>query len=71
MIFADPPYKMGLCDKLIALLSLQKFNWNGILVLEHESGWEYAGESFVLIKRIESGDFIRKYSVFGGNGQAA
>ena len=56
IIFADPPYKMGLCDKIIALLSLQKFNWNGILVLEHESGWEYAGESFVLIKRIESGD---------------
>lgn len=56
IVFADPPYKKGFGDKLITLLCLPKFNWYGILALEHESEWRYAGEQLQLLKRCDFGD---------------
>jgi 16S rRNA (guanine966-N2)-methyltransferase len=56
IIFADPPYKMGYAERLVALLSLQKLLWHGILVLEHEPKWFYEGDRFELAKRLEFGD---------------
>jgi 16S rRNA (guanine966-N2)-methyltransferase len=56
IIFADPPYKNKYADRIINLLSLQNFAWNGILVMEHESEWNYKGEEFELLKRISFGD---------------
>jgi 16S rRNA (guanine966-N2)-methyltransferase len=56
IIFADPPYKMEYADRLVTLLSLRKFGWRGILVLEHEPKWRYDGERFMLVRRLEYGD---------------
>lgn len=56
IIFADPPYKMGYATRLIALLSLQKFAWHGILVIEHEPNWHYDGDKFELVKILKFGD---------------
>ncbi len=56
IIFADPPYNLGYADKLVKLLSLQKFAWHGILVLEHEPKWHYDGEEFELLKKLTFGD---------------
>jgi 16S rRNA (guanine966-N2)-methyltransferase len=54
IVFADPPYKSGYGEKL--LLSLQKFGWYGILVLEHDAKWRYDGDEYALVKRIDFGD---------------
>jgi 16S rRNA (guanine(966)-N(2))-methyltransferase RsmD len=56
IIFADPPYKLGFAARLISLLSLPKYSWNGILVLEHEVQWHYDSDYFKLVKRIDFGD---------------
>ena len=56
IIFADPPYHNEFCQRLVALLSLQKFDWYGILVLEHESDWNYDGDDFRIARRINFGD---------------
>ena len=56
IIFADPPYKSDYAEKLTTLLSLQKFAWYGILVLEHDPKWNYTGDEFKIAKRIEFGD---------------
>ena len=56
IIFADPPYRKGHASKLTGLLSLQKFSYNGILVLEHEADWRYAGDKFDILRVIDSGD---------------
>ncbi len=56
IIFADPPYKLGYADRLVKLLSLQKFAWHGILVIEHEPKWHYDGEEFELLKKLAFGD---------------
>ena len=64
IILADPPYRKKLGDKLISLLCLPKFEWYGILALEHEPGWSYGGEEMELIKSKSYGDvavsFLRK-----------
>jgi 16S rRNA (guanine966-N2)-methyltransferase len=54
ILFADPPYKKRYAEFL--LLSLQKSRWHGILILEHESEWNYAGAEFRLLKRLDFGD---------------
>jgi 16S rRNA (guanine966-N2)-methyltransferase len=54
VIFADPPYKKRYSE--ILLLSLQKSRWHGILVLEHEAEWSYAGSDFDLLNRLDFGD---------------
>lgn len=54
IVFADPPYKSGYGEKL--LLSLQKFGWYGILVLEHDAKWRYNSDEYKLVKRIDFGD---------------
>ncbi len=56
ILFADPPYRQGYPDKLITLLSLQYFNWYGILALEHESDWSYKGIDPVILRRLDFGD---------------
>jgi len=56
IIFADPPYRRLCGDKLISLLSLKKFAYDGIIVLEHESEWSYGGSEFQILKRINFGD---------------
>ena len=56
IIFADPPYRKGYCDKLLSLLSLPKFGWHGIITLEHEAEWNYDKDNAVLLKRLEFGD---------------
>ena len=66
IILADPPYNRGYCDNLIALLCLPKFDWNGIIMLEHESGWKYDGREMNVLNRKSYGDsavsFLRKKS---------
>jgi 16S rRNA G966 N2-methylase RsmD len=63
-VFADPPYERGLGDRLISLLCLPKFEWYGILVLEHESAWIYKGREMEILNRKAYGDmavsFLRK-----------
>jgi 16S rRNA (guanine966-N2)-methyltransferase len=65
-VFADPPYKRGLGDRLIALFCLPKFDWHGILVLEHEPDWVYAGKEIEILNRTVYGDmavsFLRRKS---------
>ncbi len=65
-VFADPPYKRGLGDRLIGLFCLPKFDWHGILVLEHEPDWAYAGKEMEILNRKVYGDmavsFLRKKS---------
>jgi 16S rRNA (guanine966-N2)-methyltransferase len=56
IIFADPPYHKGFCERLISHLSLQKIAWYGILVLEHEALWSYFGDDYKIAKRIDFGD---------------
>ena len=56
IIFADPPYRMGHLDRLIAFLSLPNWNWNGIMVLEHEAEWKLIGGNLELLRRLDSGD---------------
>lgn len=56
IVFADPPYRKGMGDKLISLFCLPKFEWYGILVLEHEAGWSYTGENVRILKRKDHGD---------------
>ncbi len=56
IIFADPPYRKMFGKKLISLLSLKKFAYDGIIVLEHESEWSYGGSEFQILKRIDFGD---------------
>jgi len=56
IIFTDPPYRKGYCDKLLSLLSLPKFDWHGIIVAEHESQWVADGEKYNLINRLQFGD---------------
>ena len=66
LVFADPPYRQGLSDRLISLFCLPKFEWYGILALEHESDWIYAGEEMEILDRKVYGDmavsFLRKKS---------
>ena len=54
IIFADPPYKKRYAE--ILLLSLQKSRWHGILILEHESEWEYRSSEFKVLRRLDFGD---------------
>ncbi len=56
IIFADPPYRKLYGDKLISLLSLKKFAYDGIIVLEHEREWDYGGSEFQILKEIGFGD---------------
>jgi len=56
IVFADPPYRKGIGDKLISLFCLPKFEWYGILVLEHETGWSYTGGDMRILKRKNHGD---------------
>lgn len=56
IILADPPYGKQFGDDLISLLSLKKFDYDGIIVLEHESEWSYGGSEFHVPKRIDFGD---------------
>jgi 16S rRNA (guanine966-N2)-methyltransferase len=56
IVFADPPYMGGYAQRLVELLSLQKFGWYGILILEHESEWQHNGEEFRLLRRLEFGE---------------
>jgi len=56
IIFADPPYKKGYGDRLIALLCLKKIAPDGIFVLEHESGWNYSGTELIELRRLTFGD---------------
>ena len=56
IIFADPPYRKGYCDKLLSLLSLPKFDWHGIITLEHEADWNYGADYAILLNRLEFGD---------------
>lgn len=56
IIFADPPYRKLYGDKLISLLSLKKFAYDGIIALEHENEWSYGGSEFKILKRIDFGD---------------
>jgi len=56
IVFADPPYRKGIGDKLISLFCLPKFEWYGILVLEHEAGWSYTGGDMQILKRKDHGD---------------
>lgn len=64
IVFADPPYRKGMGDKLISLFCLPKFKWYGILALEHEAGWNYQGGEMEILKRKVHGDmavsFFRK-----------
>jgi 16S rRNA (guanine966-N2)-methyltransferase len=73
MIFADPPYGGGYASKLVTLLSLPKFEWYGILVLEHESTWHYEEENFQILKRARFGDtsvsFLIREKESAGSGQ--
>lgn len=56
IIFADPPYRGDYARRLVELLSLPKFGWYGILTLEHESAWEYKGDDFQMLRRLEFGE---------------
>lgn len=56
IIFADPPYRKLYGDKLISLLSLKKFAYDGIIALEHENEWSYGESEFKILKRIDFGD---------------
>lgn len=56
VIFADPPYHKGYCERLLSHLSLQKIAWYGILMLEHEAPWSYVGADYEIAKRIDFGD---------------
>ncbi len=56
IIFADPPYRKLYGDKLTSLLSLKKFAYDGIIVLEHEREWSYSGSEFQILKEIGFGD---------------
>lgn len=56
IIFADPPYRKLYGDKLLSLLSLKKFAYDGIIALEHENEWSYRGSEFKILKRIDFGD---------------
>jgi 16S rRNA (guanine966-N2)-methyltransferase len=56
IIFADPPYGMSCGDRLISLLCLKKFGYDGILALEHERTWKYGGERCGILKTIAFGD---------------
>jgi len=56
IIFADPPYGQEHGDRLISLLCLKKIASGGILVLEHESGWNYDGQDLKILKRLDFGD---------------
>ena len=56
IIFADPPYRKGYCDKLLSLLSLPKFGWHGIIIVEHESQWVADGDKYDCINRLQYGD---------------
>jgi len=64
VIFADPPYRKGLGDKLISLFCLPKYDWHGILALEHEPAWSYCGSEMEILNRKVHGDvavsFLRK-----------
>ncbi|UCE66915.1 MAG: 16S rRNA (guanine(966)-N(2))-methyltransferase RsmD [Candidatus Zixiibacteriota bacterium] len=64
IVFADPPYNRGLGERLISLFCLPKFEWYGILVLEHESDWIYKGQEMEILNRKAYGDmavsFLRK-----------
>ena len=56
IIFADPPYHKGYCERLLSHLSLLKIAWYGILMLEHEAPWSYVGDDYKIAKQIEFGD---------------
>jgi 16S rRNA G966 N2-methylase RsmD len=56
IVFADPPYRGGYAQRLVTLLSLPKFEWYGILVLEHEADWGFKGEGYRLLRRLEFGE---------------
>lgn len=56
VIFADPPYRMCFGERLLTLLCLKKFGYDGILALEHEKTWKYTGEELRILRTIESGD---------------
>jgi 16S rRNA (guanine966-N2)-methyltransferase len=64
VIFADPPYRKGLGDKLISLFCLPKYDWYGILILEHESDWSYCESEMEILNQKTYGDvavsFLRK-----------
>jgi len=56
VIFADPPYRGGHAMKLLTLLSLPKFDWYGILVLEHEADCVVTGGNYELLRRLKFGE---------------
>ncbi len=56
IVFADPPYRGGYAQRLTALLSLPKFAWYGILVVEHEADWGFKSDEYRLLRRLEFGD---------------
>lgn len=66
LVLADPPYKQGLGDRLISLFCLPKFDWHGILVLEHEPDWVCKEKKVEILDRKVYGDmavsFLRKKS---------
>lgn len=66
LVFADPPYKQGLGDRLISLFCLPKFDWHGILVLEHEPDWVCEKKEMEVLNHKVYGDmavsFLRKKS---------
>jgi 16S rRNA (guanine966-N2)-methyltransferase len=70
IIFADPPYRLGYPERLTALLSLPKFSYRGILVLEHECEWRYAGSYFKPLREISSGDSMASILVSSRGGEA-
>lgn len=56
IIFADPPYGMGYGERLMSLLCLKKPVVDGILVLEHEKGRDFAESVFEVMRRLKLGD---------------
>ena len=56
IIFADPPYGKGYCDRLIDLLCLKNDAFHGILVLEHEKEWHCDRPDPALLRRLDFGD---------------
>jgi 16S rRNA (guanine966-N2)-methyltransferase len=56
IVFADPPYRGGYAQKLTVLLSLPKFEWYGILILEHETDWGFKGDGYRLLRRLDFGE---------------
>ncbi len=68
IIFADPPYGMSYGAKLISLLCLKKFGFDGILVLEHERRWKNGAEESRILTTIEFGDSCVTFLKISGEG---